>query len=243
MKFAYDLSGAAPHIKKFQINATLSNPGIPVLKGGSNTKGIVACTTTAAVGVVGITMDTNTLVTAQQTDKSDTARTVTVIINPLGVYKAKLSGGATENTALAKVPVTTASTDGLSVTTNSDWTSPETDEGMIFGYDGANAGVLRKVTSTSSTAATLLVALPVNTVIGDNFFRVPFCCSPAGYETQYVQLTTNLYQVDQSAAVNTNNVNFRVVEAELFDAGRSGITTSSAFLIANGSVWSAGLVV
>lgn len=243
MKFAYDLTGAAPHIKRFQINATLSSPGIPVLKGGSNSKGIVACSTTAAVGLIGITMDTNTLVTAQQTDKSDTARTVTVIINPLAVYKTKLSGGATENTALTKIPVTTASTDGLTVTTNTDWTSPETDEGMLFGYDGANAGVLRKITSTSSTAATLLVALPVNTVIGDNFFRVPFTCSPAGYETQFVQLTTNLYQVDQSAAVNTTNVNFRVVETDLKAADSVGVSNSFAFLIANGSVWSAGLVV
>lgn len=244
MRFAYDLTGASPHIKKYQINATLSYAGIPVLKGGSNTKGIVACSTTAAVGVVGITMDTATVVTAQQTDNSDTARLVSVIINPHAVYKARLSGGATENTALATPIVTTAATDGLSVTTAAtDWSSPETDEGVVFGYYGANAGTGRKITSTSSTAATVLVAFPVDTAVGDTFLRIPFCASPYGYETQYPQLTTNLFQVDASVAVDTDNVNFRIVELELRDAGQQGTTNSFAYLITNGSVWSAGLAV
>lgn len=243
MEFSYDLTGATPRIKKFQVDATLANPGIPVLKGGANSKGVVAATTTAAVGYVGMTMDTATLVTAQQSDNSDTARMVNVILNPLAVYRTKLSGGATENTALARTPVTTLSSTGLVVTTGTDWTSPETDEGVIFGYDGANMGIGRKVTSTSSTAATLLVALPNDTVVGDNFLRIPYCTSPFGYETQYVQLTTNLYQLDTSVAVNTANVNFRVVELELRDSGMSGATNSFAYIIANGSVWSAGLVV
>lgn len=243
MKFAYDLTGAAPHLKRYQVNASLLTPGVPVLKGGSNSKGIVACSTTAAVGVVGVTTDTATFVSAQQSDNSDPARTVGVIINPLGCYRAKLSGGATENTALTSVPVSTISSDGLTVTTGTDWTSPESDEGVIFGYSGANAGIGRKITSSGATAATLLVALPNDTRVGDGFFRVPYCASPYGYETQYVQLTTALTQLDTSVAVNTTNVNFRVVELELRDFGGNGLTNSFAIIMANGSVWSAGLAV
>jgi hypothetical protein len=243
MKFAYDLGGAAPHMKRFQINASLLTPGVPVLKGGANTTGIVACTTVAAVGVVGVTVDAAALVTAQQVDNSDPERTVGVIINPSGVYRAKLSGGAAENTALTRTPVSTLSADGLTITTATDWSSPQSDEGVVYGYDGANAGKGRKIISTSITAAVVGVAFPYDTVVGNNFLRIPFCAAPYGYESHFVQLTTLLTQIDASVAVNTTNVNFRVVELELRDFGGDGATKSNALIIANGSVWSAGLVV
>jgi hypothetical protein len=243
MKFAYDLGGAAPHMKRFQVNASLLTPGVPVIKGGANSKGIAACTVNAAVGVIGVTTDIATFVNAQQADNSDTERAVTVIINPNGVYRAKLSGGAAENTGLPRVPVTVVSSDGLTVTTGTDWTAPESDEGVIFGYDGANMGKGRKIIASAATLATLGVPLPNDTRVGDNFIRIPFCASPYGYETQYVQLTTLLTQIDCSVAVNTTNVNFRVVELALQDAGNNGAFNSAALIMANGSVWSAGLVV
>lgn len=251
MKYAYSLAGGAPIVRKFQIAATASVAGIPLTKGGSGVKGLGVATTVAAVGMVGVTLDTATVVTAQQSDSSDTARLVSVIINPHAVYRAKLSGGATENTALTKYTVSTASTDGLSVTaalTSAgvavDFTSPASDESVIFGYDGANAGYGRKITSTgSATVATVLVAFPNDTVVGDNFLRIPICSAPYGYETQYPQLTTNLWQVDASAAVDTDNVNFNTVELEIRDAGLNGITNSFIYLVSNGHVFSAGLTV
>lgn len=243
MEFSYLLSGGAPIIKKFQVGETMANPGVPVLKGGSNNEGIALCSTTAAVGVVGFTLDTATLATAQTASNSDPAAYVSVIINPLAVFRAKLSGAATENTALTKYPVTTLSSTGLVVTTATDWTSPESDEGLIYGYDGANTGIGRKITSTSSTAATLLVALPNDTVVGDNFLRVPFISSPYGYETQYPTLTTNLYQIDASVAVTASPVNFRVVEIEMRDSTGNGTTNSFAYIMANGHVFAAGLAV
>lgn len=254
MKYAYNLGGGgAPIVKKFQAAATATYAGIPFIKGGSNAKGITVATTNAAVGLIGVSLDTATVLTAQQTDNSDPARYLTVIINPLAVYRAKLSGGAAENTALTKFPVSTASTDGLSVTaaldgsgTAVDFTNPATDEGMLFGYDGANAGILRKITSTgSATVATMLVALPNDTVVGDNFLRLPFCCSPAGYETHYPQLTTNLYQVNAGVAipVDADDVNFNFVEVEMRDASQAGVTNSFVYMVANGHVFSAGLVV
>lgn len=245
MEFGYLLSGGAPIIKKFQINATLSYPGIPVCAGGANNKGLVAGTTIAAVSMVGCTLDTATYQAAQNADGSDNQALVSVIINPNAVWKAKLCGGATENTAIPTFAVTTASTTGLSVTATgaTDLTSPQMDEGVIYGYTGANAGIGRKITSTAATVATVITAFPRDTVVGDTFFVVPFCCSPYGYETHYPQLTTNLYQVDATAAVDTNNVNFNFVEVQLHDGSEAGVTNSYAFMVSNGHVFSAGLTV
>lgn len=243
MNFAYLLSGGTPIMKKFQIGETMANAGVPVVKGGSNNEGLALATTIASVGTVGMTQDSATLVTAQQTDNSDPARMVTVIINPNAVFRAKLSGGATENTAMVQYDVTTASSTGLVVTTGDDWSSPTTDEGVVYGYDGANAGYGRKVTSVSASAATMLVALPNDTVVGDNFLRIPFCASPYGYETQYPQLTTNLYQIDTSVAVDTDNVNFRIVELELRDKSMNGASNCFAYIIADGHVFASGLAV
>jgi hypothetical protein len=194
MDFAYLLSGGAPIIKKFQVNATLANPGVPVTKGGANSKGVIAATTTAAVGCLGCTLDTATYQAAQNTDNAtDQAAYVSVIINPQAVWRAKLSGGATENTALPLFAVTTASTTGLSVTATgaTDLSSPTMDEGVIFGYDGANAGIGRKITSVAATVATVITAFPRDTVVGDRFFVVPLCSSPYGFEMSNPQLTTN----------------------------------------------------
>lgn len=230
MQFAQDMTGAAPVIKRFQVGETMATAGVPVIPGGSGDEGISLASTTAAARMIGVTIDTATLVTAQQSDNSDPAAYVSVIVNPLAIYRAKLSGGATANTDLTKYDVTTASTDGLTVTTGDEWSSPTYDEGVLFGYDGANAGVGRKITSVSSTAATMIVALPNDTVVGDNFLRVPFCTSPYGQEAQFVQLTTNLDQVDASVAVDTDNVNFIPYELELRDISEVGVSNSFVLL-------------
>jgi hypothetical protein len=245
MNFAYLLSGGAPIVKKFQVNATLATAGIPVTKGGANTKGVIAATTTAAVGMVGVTLDTATYAAGQNADKSDQAAYVSVIINPGAVWRAKLCGGATENTALPLFACTTASATGLSVTATgvTDLTSPTMDEGVIFGYDGANGGIGRKITSVAATVATVITAFPRATVVGDRFFVVPLCGSPFGFEASNPQLTTLLTQVDATAAVTLSNVNFNTVEMDLRDVSQSGSTNSFVDIVSNGHLFSAGLVV
>jgi len=246
MEFGYLLSGGAPIKKQFQVNATLATPGIPVCAGGANNKGVIAGTTVAAVSMVGCTLDTATYQAAQNADNAtDQAALVSVIINPNAVWKGKLCGGATDNTNIPTFAVTTASTSGLSVTATgaTDFTSPQMDEGVIFGYTGANAGIGRKITSTAATVATVITAFPRDTVVGDTFFVVNFCCSPFGYESHYPQLTTLLDQIDVTSATDTNNVNFNFVEVQLRDASASGISNSFAWMVSNGHVFSGGLVV
>jgi hypothetical protein len=225
MEFAYDLSGTSTAImKKYQVAATNTVIGRPYLVVANAGSGIVLGTTAGVVDAIGVNVDAaGTYVTAQQSDNSDTARLTTIIINPNAVYRMLLSGGATEGTALSLATVTAASADGLTVTsTGITWNSPELDEGTIFGYSGANAGKARKITSTgSATVATLTVALPYDTVVGDTFFATPY--TPT--QTETLQLTTNCTQADASIAVGTGGT-WVVIEQLLLDSANNGRTSS-----------------
>jgi hypothetical protein len=234
MEFAYAISGASPHLKKYQIAATVSNAGVPLLIPAADGAGLAAATTTSMADLVGCNIDTATYVTAQQTDGTSAERTVSVIVNPDAVWKALMSGGATEGTALTLYDVTTASSTGLVVTTGDSWTSPEFDEGVVWDYDGANVGQARKITSTSSTAATVTVAFNNDTVVGNNFMRAPYWPP----QTLTVQLTTNLYQADASIAVATG-AQAKAIELILNDLSESGRTNSYVLFVSTDHVYAA----
>jgi hypothetical protein len=228
MEFAYDLSGGSTAIvKKHQVAATNTVLGRPYLKCADGGTGIVLGTTTGAVDFIGVNADAaGTYVTAQQTDNSDTARLTSIIMNPLAVYRARLSGGATDGTALTQRTVTTAGTDGLSVTHSAyDASSPEMDEGVIWGYFGANAGKYRKITSTSTTATTVTVAFPYDPAVNDTFLLAPI------YPTRSItaQFTTNVTEVDASAAI-AGDATVVVVEMILLDSGGEGTINSYALI-------------
>lgn len=229
MELAYTLGGGAPIMKRYQSGVTNTNTGVPYTVPASATAGVVIGTTTGATDLVGISVEApGTYNTAQQANNADPASMVRLIINPDAVWRALMSGGATENTALTLRTVTTASTDGLAVTTAESWTSTEFDEGSTWGYDGANAKILRKITSTSSTAGTVTVAFPNDTAVGDNFIRVPY--NPM--QTVTVQLTTNLYQADASIAVGTG-APYRVIELIANDISNEGRTNSYVLFASN----------
>lgn len=237
MEYCYSLAGTgAPILHKFQIGETMATAGVPIVVGGSNNEGAALASTTAAASYIGITLDTATLVTAQDPGSitgADTARFVTVIINPMSVIRAKLAGSSTSGAALSAKQVTSAAADGLTITTGFDYSSPTMDEGSIWGYIGANAGIRRKITSVSSTVATVIVAFPNDTTTSDFYLHCPF----ATCEKQYVQLTTLLDQVDATAAVDTNNANFTVLEIDHRDASDSGTTNSSVYIVPNDSLF------
>jgi len=230
MDYAYMLSGGAPLVMKYQVNETLANAGIPVLAPGAGNAGVQISTTTSWANAVGVTLDTATYVTAQQTDGTSAEREVSVMISPTAVFRALMSGGATEGTALSLYPVTTASTTGLVVTTASitNWASPQFDESVVWGYDGANAGQKRKVTSVSGTAATVTVPFDNDTVVGDNFMRAPYWFLDDGGNN--IQTTTNLTQADASIAVGTGGA-AKVIDMELRDIGGEGRTNSYVLFI------------
>ena len=227
MEFGYDLSGGAPVLKRYAVAATNTVVGRHYLKTADGGVGVVLGTTTGAVDFIGVNVDApGTYAAGQNSDGSDNAKYVTLIINPLAVYKARLSGGATDGTALTARTVTTASTDGLTVTHSAyDASSPEMDEGTIWGYSGANAGVARKITSTSTTATTVILAFPRDTAVGDEFLLAPI--HPT--RTLLAQFTTNCTEVDASAAV-AGDATVVVTEMILNDKANNGTTNSYALI-------------
>lgn len=228
MEFQYDLSGnSSPVLKRYQVAATNTVLGRPYLKTADGGVGIVLGTTTGAVDYIGVNVDAaGTYAAGQNSDGSDNAKYTTLIVNPLAVYKARLSGGATDGTALTARTVTTASTDGLTVTHAAyDASSPDMDEGVIWGYSGANAGVYRKITSTSSTATTVILAFPRDTAVGDEFLLAPI------HPTRSIvaQLTTNCTEIDASAAIS-GDATIVAVEMILNDKAHRGTTESYALI-------------
>ena len=232
MEYAYDLAGGSTAvIKKYQVAATnTTSLGKPYLVPVGNGTGLVTSTTTGAAKAVGVNVDlAGTYVTAQQTDNSDTERLTSIILSPFAVYKMLMSGGATEGTALQVFTATSGGSDGLTVVMDDSVASPEMDEGTLFGYSGTNIGVSRKITSTSTTTATMIVSLPRDAVAGDTFLIAPY--NPLQGIT--LQLTTLLTQADASIAVGTGAA-FKTIELEFRDASAEGRSNSYVYaMLAN----------
>lgn len=227
MEFAYSLDGGVPVLKRYQVGATNTVIGRPYVKCAADEVGITLGSTTNATDFIGVNVDAaGTYAAAQNADGSDNAKYTTLIVNPLAVYRARLSGGATDGTALTARTVTTASTDGLSVTHSAfDASSPEMDEGVIWGLTGANAGVYRKITSTGTTSTTVILAFPRDDAAGDTYAVAPI------YPTRSIvaQLTTNCTEIDATAAI-ASDCEMIVVEMLLNDEANYGRTRSFAFI-------------
>lgn len=229
MEYAYMLSGGAPLKMGFQINETLATAGIPVLAPGGNNAGVQISVVTSWANAVGVTLDTATYVTAQQTDGTSAEREVDVIISPTAVFRVLMSGSSTENTDLPLFTVTSISTDGLTITTGDDFTgAPSFDESVIWGYSGANVGQKRKITATGVTAATVTVPFDFDTVVGDEFMRAPYWfLDDTGNN---VQTTTLLTQADTTITVGTGG-DARIIDMELRDIGGEGRSHSFVLFV------------
>jgi hypothetical protein len=213
MRYSGRLGGGTMTILKYQAGADMATVGVPVVAAGANQYGIQLASTITAINTIGLTLDTATVANSQAAN-ADTERSVSVAVNPDAIYRAKLSGGATSNTAITIGTEVTGSATGLLVDTAVDYSSPSIDEGGIVGIGGANAGFARKITSLTGANAVVITAFPYDIAVGDTFISVPFAVSGSqgtqinAMGRQYIQLTTTLDQVDQSVAVDTDNVNF-----------------------------------
>lgn len=221
----YSLGGGGlPMIVKNQINETFADAGIICLEVADGTGGVAISSATAMANAVGLTVDSATYVTAQQTDGTSAEREVGIIIDPHACFRALMTGGATEGTALTLATVTTDTTDGLDVTTaNFAWNSPDIDEGAVWAFDGVNVGQVRKMTTTSSTVATPTVAFDNNHVVGDRFLGCPWW--PLDATASQLNTTTLLYQARADVAGGTGGAIF-CISLELNDIGNDGTTNS-----------------
>lgn len=214
MEYAYMLGGGAPLAMKFPIGNTHANAGIVTTATAEGEGGMQISTTTTMDDSVGVTLDSGTFVTAQQTDGTSAERLVTVIISPDACFRALMSGGATEGTALTEYTISADMSDGLTVTDASigDWTSPDFDEGTIYFTSGVNAGQRRTVISGSSSVATVKVAFDFDGSSGDKFIRTPW--TPLSAVALSLQSTTNLYQANAAIAVATGG-DVKIIDQEL----------------------------
>ncbi len=224
MEFSYTLCGAAPRYKKMILGVQSDVRGVPLIAGTAALAGAIKATTTAAVDFLGVQTNVPAVSygTAQNSGHTENASIAEVIVNPDAVYRAKLCGGATSGTDLSAIATTAGSTTGLTATFTT--LSGNYDEGTLYCVTGNNKGISRRIASIAANVATMTVAFPKDIGSGDEFIAIPFAPDTAN---QYVQLTTDLTEVDATAAVDTDNANFRVVEIKMNEVG-----DSYAYLIA-----------
>ncbi|MHC4222993.1 MAG: hypothetical protein ACYSUN_03300 [Planctomycetota bacterium] len=226
MIYKNDLNGsAAPIVHKYQVGATdLGRAGVPAQASLlPNVDGVLPATTTACAFAVGVTLDyPGAQLTAQQTGNAETERLVSIIVNPNALYYARLSGGATTGTALTINTNTVVDLTGLLLTLG---LSTDYDDGYVWGYEGANAGAMRKVTAVDATNEVPIVPFRYDIAVGDTFLA----CTFGPGEDAGVQLTSVFDEVDASGD-NQGADNFRCVRLHGGDLAGEGTTRSWALL-------------
>lgn len=230
--FAYDLAGGAPVLKRYATSSDLPNAGVHVVEAGTGVHGIVIGTTTGAADVVGVTQDASgTAVTAdQQLD----ATLVTVCVNPLAVYKYRMSGSATAGTQLGLWTNSSADTTGETMTITTGDTapnSPDLDDGTIACVSGNNLGRIRLIEATAATTVAAEPRFNSTLASGDTFILVPYNYFPNN--NAGVAMATLLYEADATVDCSTGQTvcPSRVVELQFdFSSAANARTNSFVYL-------------
>jgi hypothetical protein len=175
----------------------------------------------------GLTIDTTGTVSATA-DLADVL--VKVDIRPDAIYRAKLSGSATADTAMSEQTASSASATGITANITS------LDDGAIWGYDGANTGQtsLRQCDDTSGGVS---ISFDNAVASGDTFLTTPMMPSSHGIPVstganKCCDLTSDSSQVRGDVTV-TDTDNFVLVEIEARGVADSGTTNSWYLLVSN----------
>jgi hypothetical protein len=205
--------GAFSHMT-FQVETAFSVAGIPAVLGVTTDAGVRVCTTTTVDNMVGL---------ATNTASAASSNLITCIVNPDLVCRAKMSGGATADTALAVL------TDGgSSTTTNVDNLDADPSvylDGMVWGYSGTNAGQARAISAIDSNTITIVNPWPAAPVAGDEFLVATRF--PGVMKT--ITLSTNLTQVNVGTAETPDDGADFLVLGGLFRTFADDGTTNSFF--------------
>ena len=214
MDYAYMLNGGTPLVMSFPIGVTHSDAGIVTTAPGADEGGMMVSATTTMTDAIGVTYDTGTFVTAQQTDGTSAERKVKVCVSPDAVYRALMSGGASEGTALTEYTISSATTDGLDVTDSAiTWNAPDWNEGSVAFITGVNAGQLRKlITAPATSIGVNKVAYDNNHAVGDVFLRFPWWFLDVTSDA--ITTTTLLTQADASKAAAAGGA-VKIVDMEV----------------------------
>jgi len=227
-QLAYILSGSKIARRKMRVGITISNPGVPLIGPTANNEGVLLGATTTSADAVGMSIDTATYNTAQQSDGSDPTQFVDVIINPDAVWQSRLSGGAGTGTALTAYYNTVASSTGvlLTLSATSGGSTVDTsnfDDCPIFCYSGANAGLYRRAEPADGTDINLTQAFQYAIAVDDLFFGCPL--TEGGQAT--VTWNTDLTEINAAVSVSANTTStWRAVDLVLNDIGNNGLYNS-----------------
>lgn len=228
MQYAYTLSSATPVIKKYKASATGYAAGIIMLRSAGNASGQMSIsTTTSFADAIGLLMDTGNNAGSSitySTTQGDPEAVYGVIVNPDQVLRAQMVTGAT-GTAITADTIATAASNGLTAVGASSVASPDMDEGILWYTSGANVGKSRKITSTSSVTATVIVPFAANAV-GDTF-----CYAGVNIGLTGVTLTTDLQKVRTDIAIATGG------SASCIDLELNGTGDSFIHLVLGDQVW------
>lgn len=228
MKFAYFLSSSTPVIKRYKASAAQAIGTIVLRSAGGASGQMSTSTTTSFADAIGIIVDNGiaagTPLTYSATQGADEA-VFGVVVNPDMVLRAQMVTGAT-GTGITEDTVATAVSNGLTVVGGTSVASPDMDEGMIWFTSGSNVGKSRKITSTSSVTATVIVPFPYASAVGDKFVYAGVNIGLTG-----VTLTTDLKNVRADIAVSTG-ASATCIDLELGPANDSWV-----HLVLGDQVW------
>ncbi len=220
MQYNYLLSGGKATIKKYKMAAAIAE-GVIVLVSAANAVGLSTSTTTSWADSMGLTVDAGILkggvpVTYSTTQGAE-EYLQSVLINPDAVLRALLVGSAA-NAAMTPNPVVTASSNGLTVVATNTFSNQ--DEGLIWYTTGANARRSRKMTSVSTSTATVIMPFAGNAV-GDVALAISQAAGSLG-----VTMSTDLKNVRADNVALTSDCLARCIDVEL-----NGISDSYVHLI------------
>lgn len=228
MQFVNTMSGVTPLIKKYKSSAAMIR-GIVVVRSTANASGqFSTSTTTTATDSLGLLLDNGGYLgdpATYSTTQGAVEAVWSVIVNPDQILRAQMVTGAA-GTAITGDTVASAVTNGLTVVGGISVASPDMDEGILAFTSGANVGQSRKITSTSSVTATVIVPFPRASAVGDTYFYAGLNIGLTG-----VTLTTDLTNVRTDIAVSTG-ASLTCLHLDL-----NGLTDSYADFILGDQVW------
>jgi len=242
MELVYLLGGGAPIIKKYLATAAIANAGV-VLEASDSLTGAGGVQAGPATGVhtaaAGLAIDAlpSTVFPADPDGQvnADASVYVSVIINPNAVYRAKLAGSATEDTALATFSPDAADSLGENAT---DSATTAIQGGALWGISGSNAGAVRRVDDTGPRVG---ISFPNAIATTDVYSYIgAWPCSALLAANIFMNRTTLLTQVDGQTAT-TDEENFYCVDLELKDSSEDGTTNSYVHLIPTLHIFGAGM--
>lgn len=216
MEFLGTLSGSSPVIKKYKASAAQA-VGTIVLRSAAGASGqFSTSTTTSFADSLGLCLDNGLNAGSSitySTTQGDPEAVFGVIVNPDQILRAKMVTGAA-GTSITSDTIVTAASNGLTAVGGTSVASPDMDEGILWYLSGANVGKSRKITSTSSVTATVIVPFAANAV-GDTY-----CYAGLNIGLTNVTLTTNLQNVRTDIAIATGG-SATIIDMELAGTGDS----------------------